>query len=114
MAASCKQLLSREVQSLTTDFTDYLWESLLIREICGLRFLRQLHLTQALDTPFDALQRRIGVTFLLDDIPLCSADRFAKGEESLPVDVALPEQGFVVGLTELLQVHGDRPLRIPV
>jgi hypothetical protein len=66
-------------------FFDHLAHKFIAKE------LQQLHLTQALEAPFDAVQRRIGVTFLLDDVPFCPADRPAKGKEGLPVDVTFPE-----------------------
>src|SRR5512143_3407158 len=74
----------------------------------------KLHLAKILQTAFDRFERRGARYFVLDDIPLGVADGFAQCKERLPGDVALSEQGFIVGLAEFLDVDGDGPLGILV
>src|SRR5690606_3728610 len=55
------------------------------------------HGPERLEAAVDALQRRVGVALLLDDVPLGPADGLAQLEDRLPGHVALADQGLVVG-----------------
>ena len=76
--------------------------------------LYQLHLTKVPETPLDTFERRIGVILLFDNIPLGLADRFAKSEKGLPVNVAFSNKSFFVRLAEFFYVYGDGPARVLV
>src|SRR5690606_18122208 len=64
------------------------------------------HGPERLEAAVDALQRRVGVALLLDDVPLGPADGLAQLEDRLPGHVALADQGLVVGGGVLLEVDG--------
>jgi len=56
--------------------------------------LYEFHLAKILETPFNALQRRIGVALLLDDIPFSSTNCSAEGKEGFPGDITFPYKGL--------------------
>src|SRR5579862_18949 len=62
------------------------------------------HRAQILQAAVHALQGRIGIALLLDNIPLRAAGILADVKDGLPIDLALPDERLVVGGRILFQM----------
>src|SRR5271157_878669 len=77
-------------------------------ETCPTGMLLPTQAVHRLETPLHGFQRRIGISFLLDDIPLDAAGGFRQPENLLEVHISFPDERLVVGWGIVLDVHGAR------
>ena len=70
------------------------------------------HPPQILQTAVYTFDWRVGITFLLHDVPLGASDAFTNGKDLIPVNIALADERLVVRFGILFEVHRSGSTRI--